>query len=1184
MNLRWKFFTLFVLVSLAIIGKIFAQEKVIPIAEQETILYNSIEKVLKKYPEMFKDTRVLGIGSWMAGKASATSDIDATLAHPDKRIEEQLVTEINQAIGEETRGRGSHSIKLIRDRDPHFDELFRGETGQKFVLDYANKNNVSSCFRWDRDAEGNMVRRRTFTESFWTDRKLPVPQKITRPQTFVEDSVVFLEKIAKDRTLSLADKALDAAKYMNNVEGWMKKDFQAGYGVNSLPGTEIPASTKRQMEQMVALKSTKGLSDVQRREALKKILGVATEEALDGKLKGFIENTGKQLMQTRDKMEVLDFLMRSGKLPKGADVAKIIETGDSLLSVMKGAGKALALLDVYDIANRYYTEGPEAAMTQTLVTLIASGVPEAAVAQVITEVGKTVIVGGVTLAGQYFIFDPLNEAMLKKIYDPSSPYCIFKWEESPLGKLNGGKGISRETLYYWFPKTSEEEVRLLLQAAVERYVTVLSGYKGIGGVGVFTADGAGAIQPRLLGQLIRDWSVSRKIANEVEILQVRLTTGDRIRARLPLALLREGQELRSGDTARTVLNLPVGKKGFAHVDLLREYDAITQAIAAGMKPSLYDYWGQNDLKAAYRLIDVEKKRYMEANGGFDRGFGEDVTVTAEINGAAGWQIGGEWPHRIPDLRSGTAKASGEVDLHADGFQQVLTRSYALELTPSPEAKGPITIVLTFALEKPGDKTYSYRIEITASPEKGSINIAPAKLTLNPGGSQMIEAKVTGMADNGVLWSVVEDRGGTVTPEGRYTAPDTPGVYTILAASKAAAGLRAQATVTVQRGATQEKTIAASGIGNLGWKNLIALAPIYQTDGIYPTPAQGDVRQSFQYDKMGPMGDFPANTQFTWYKIIEQGSCPKNGKQEPYRFWSQAVTEPWYPAGFNIIPPGADGRWPAVALSHQQFLNRNSKTAPKALHSLGDMTYSYQDDDMAEASVWLGPFVIPARLYLQGQGICDFKPEMRSKLRQKNLDAAVELARSMAEKLNEWYRTPVANGPGIKGLFWPFDANRYALVQKDLPEGFKPDARSVLPNSLWNATYMAQGGKYAVTLNPYVPGVLDETADAPLKKAEEGFKNSLKHYADLAAQESRVPVKPETLVLPGADEAQRLLWRIRDSRLAMEIIVARKLNTTTVIYVEYGAKVVGNSVAPSPYGMGLAKAVLAKLEADMPGQK
>jgi hypothetical protein len=59
-----------------------------------------------------------------------------------------------------------------------------------------------------------MVRRRTFTKNFWTDRNLAVPKNITRPQTVVEDSVVFLEKVAKDRTLSLADKALDAAKYM----------------------------------------------------------------------------------------------------------------------------------------------------------------------------------------------------------------------------------------------------------------------------------------------------------------------------------------------------------------------------------------------------------------------------------------------------------------------------------------------------------------------------------------------------------------------------------------------------------------------------------------------------------------------------------------------------------------------------------------------------------------------------------------------------------------------------------------------------------------------------------------------------------------------------------------------------------------------------------------------------------
>ena len=72
MTSQWKSRMYFLGLFLIFSGEIFAQEKLIPIAEQESILYNSIEKVLKNHPEIAKDTRLLGVGSWMAGKAGAT--------------------------------------------------------------------------------------------------------------------------------------------------------------------------------------------------------------------------------------------------------------------------------------------------------------------------------------------------------------------------------------------------------------------------------------------------------------------------------------------------------------------------------------------------------------------------------------------------------------------------------------------------------------------------------------------------------------------------------------------------------------------------------------------------------------------------------------------------------------------------------------------------------------------------------------------------------------------------------------------------------------------------------------------------------------------------------------------------------------------------------------------------------
>lgn len=80
----------------------------------------------------------------------------------------------------------------------------------------------------------------------------------------------------------------------------------------------------------------------------------------------------------------------------------------------------------------------------------------------------------------------------------------------------------------------------------------------------------------------------------------------------------------------------------------------------------------------------------------------------------------------------------------------------------------------------------------------SITIADGSSShdLNTGGTVNLTAQVTGTSSTGVIWKVEEPNGGTITADGVYTAPSTPGTYHIEAISQSDPSLTAVLTVVV----------------------------------------------------------------------------------------------------------------------------------------------------------------------------------------------------------------------------------------------------------------------------------------------------------------------------------------------------------------------------------------------------
>jgi outer membrane protein assembly factor BamB len=87
-------------------------------------------------------------------------------------------------------------------------------------------------------------------------------------------------------------------------------------------------------------------------------------------------------------------------------------------------------------------------------------------------------------------------------------------------------------------------------------------------------------------------------------------------------------------------------------------------------------------------------------------------------------------------------------------------------------------------------------------EDVTIAVNPPQSSTTPGGSLTFTATVLGTENTAVTWSVEGgDANGTITQQGVYTAPATPGAYTIIATSQANPNTRASATISVTAGST-----------------------------------------------------------------------------------------------------------------------------------------------------------------------------------------------------------------------------------------------------------------------------------------------------------------------------------------------------------------------------------------------
>lgn len=82
-------------------------------------------------------------------------------------------------------------------------------------------------------------------------------------------------------------------------------------------------------------------------------------------------------------------------------------------------------------------------------------------------------------------------------------------------------------------------------------------------------------------------------------------------------------------------------------------------------------------------------------------------------------------------------------------------------------------------------------------EEAEIFIKPEMLYLNVRESYYLETKFRGIEPTSVNWYIKEENGGTIEQNGRYTAPNLPGIYEVIAQSSVYDELRASIFIVVR---------------------------------------------------------------------------------------------------------------------------------------------------------------------------------------------------------------------------------------------------------------------------------------------------------------------------------------------------------------------------------------------------
>lgn len=366
----------------------------------------------------------------------------------------------------------------------------------------------------------------------------------------------------------------------------------------------------------------------------------------------------------------------------------------------------------------------------------------------------------------------------------------------------------------------------------------------------------------------------------------------------------------------------------------------------------------------------------------------------------------------------------------------------------------------------------------------ALNISPDQAEMNVSSSQSFRAESVGHENTGVVWSIREKNGGTITQDGEYRSPETPGGYHIEVSLKDNPMVKAVALVKVIAipiDVSPKKMTIDNPRASLSWKNLMEeIAPINPRSMMALPTKFGQQRHGFILEKT-------VAGETRWSKIIEEGDNPSIGSDKsPYSIWMEA----------SVV-----GRY--VGISAKDYRDSEIDRLKKSGHILLDQP-KIGDETLWKAnlasSIRLisrrGPFWVDVTVLLRSSNTPNSKID---RLREKMIDEGTRLTAKIMEEVDQWYYIPISDGPGAKGLFANVDMNRYILPQSELPTGLHYNkSNPVLTDGLYGGIAFEKNkenrnnyqcdAEYGLGFQTFDILAKDETARDPVKRADEYMKS------------------------------------------------------------------------------------------------
>lgn len=127
--------------------------------------------------------------------------------------------------------------------------------------------------------------------------------------------------------------------------------------------------------------------------------------------------------------------------------------------------------------------------------------------------------------------------------------------------------------------------------------------------------------------------------------------------------------------------------------------------------------------------------------------------------------------------------------HGGGFLR--SRGFTITYVAPPMAG---TYTLIAEARRTDGSRFRAMVPVTVLPDP---SLEPPTVTLPPGGTRTFTARMKGLPQSTVTWSVEEPDGGDITPEGFYRAPQRRGTYHVVGTSTLDPTVSATATVHVE---------------------------------------------------------------------------------------------------------------------------------------------------------------------------------------------------------------------------------------------------------------------------------------------------------------------------------------------------------------------------------------------------